>query len=120
MTGERRGALRDLVAKAKESGKLEDGKGPWNTPAFPVPKKVQGTYRLVQDLLPQNEATLKDGHPLPRIGEMLQRQGKKLHMDDSGLGGRVPPNAFKKGGSVYNLHEYPAGDSKMDGASDGT
>ena len=39
-------------------------------------KKTPGTFRLVQDLRPQNEATIKDGHPLPRIGEMVQRQGK--------------------------------------------
>ena len=76
MTGERRQALIDLVEKARQTGKLESGKGPWNTPAFPVPKKVQGSYRLVQDLRPQNEATIKDGHPLPRIGEIVQRQGK--------------------------------------------
>jgi hypothetical protein len=76
IAGERRDALLDLVEKAREMGKLEDGKGPWNTPAFPVPKKTPGTYRLVQDLRPQNAATVKDGHPLPRIGEIVQRQGK--------------------------------------------
>ena len=69
-------ALADLVAKCEEAGKLEDGQGPWNTPAFPVPKKVPGQYRLVQDLRPQNEATIKDGHPLPRIGDIVQKQGK--------------------------------------------
>ena len=76
LTGERRQALSELVERARETGKLEDGRGPWNTPAFPVPKKTPGTYRLVQDLRPQNEATLKDGHPLPRISEMLQRQAR--------------------------------------------
>ena len=44
LTGERRQALADLVEKAREGGKLEDGKGPWNKPAFPVPKKVAGTW----------------------------------------------------------------------------
>ena len=60
---------------AEDAGKLEDGKGPWNTPCFPVPKK-NGKFRLVQDLRPQNEATIKDGHPLPRIGTTVQKQGK--------------------------------------------
>ena len=73
---ERREVLRELVEKARAAGKLEDGQGPWNTPAFPVPKKETGKFRLVQDLRPQNAATIKDGHPLPRIGDMLQRQGK--------------------------------------------
>ena len=78
LSGERREALTDLVNKAREMGKIEDGKGPWNTPAFPVPKTVAHRWRLVQDFRPQNEATLKDGHPLPRIGDIIQRQGKNL------------------------------------------
>ena len=76
LTGERRDALDKLVGECISQGKLESGKGPWNTPAFPVPKKVPGTYRLVQDLRPQNAVTIKDGHPLPRIGDMVFRQGK--------------------------------------------
>lgn len=73
--GERRQALIDLVRKAREAKKLEPGVGAWNTPAFPVPKP-SGKYRLVQDLRPLNDATIKDGHPLPRIEEILIRQGQ--------------------------------------------
>ena len=76
LNGERREALDQLVGKCIDLHKLEPGKGAWNTPAFPVPKKTPGTYRLVQDLRPQNAATIKDGHPLPRINDMVQRQGK--------------------------------------------
>ena len=66
-----------LIADAELAGKLEDGNttSGWNTPCFPVPKK-NGKFRLVQDLRPQNEATIKDGHPLPRIGAIVQKQGK--------------------------------------------
>ena len=66
----------NLVDKALEAGKIEPGVSAWNTPSFPVPKKRPGEYRLVQDLRPQNAATVKDGHPLPRIGDILQRQGQ--------------------------------------------
>ena len=76
LSGERRDALDQLVATAIAKKKLEPGVGAWNTPAFPVPKKVLGSYRLVQDLRPQNAVTVKDGHPLPRIGDMVHRQGK--------------------------------------------
>ena len=31
---------------------------------------------MVQDLRSQNLETVKDGHPLPRIGDILHRQGK--------------------------------------------
>ena len=74
--GERREAHVHLIDEVLKAGKVEPGRGPWNTPSFPVPKKRPGEYRLVQDLRPQNEATIKDGHPLPLIGAILQRQGK--------------------------------------------
>jgi hypothetical protein len=76
MTGERRQAHAQLVDEAMKMGKIEPGSGPWNTPSFPVPKKAPGKYRLVQDLRPQNLATVKDGHPLPQIAHILQRQGQ--------------------------------------------
>jgi putative transposase len=76
LAGERREAHAKLIDDVVESGKVEPGRGPWNTPSFPVPKKRPGEYRLVQDLRPQNAATLKDGHPLPLIGAILERQGK--------------------------------------------
>ena len=76
--GEREKILADLVTAAQDAGKMEPGKGPWNTPCFPVPKKTPGSYRLFQDLRSQNAATIKDGHPLPLIGEIVQRQGKNL------------------------------------------
>ena len=44
LTRERRNALTELVDGARASGKLEDGRGPWNTPAFPVPKKRRLDY----------------------------------------------------------------------------
>ena len=39
LSGEREEALRNLVGKSMDLHKLEPGKGAWNTPAFPVPKK---------------------------------------------------------------------------------
>ena len=74
--GERREAHAKLLDEAVTAGKLEPGRGPWNTPSFPVPKKRPGEYRLVQDLRPQNAVTIKDGHPLPLIGLILVRQGR--------------------------------------------
>ena len=55
--------------------KIEPGQGPWCSPSFPVPKKKPGTYRLVVDYRKLNDATIVDSHPLPRIGDILQRQG---------------------------------------------
>ena len=39
-------------------------------------QKANGKYRLVQDFRPLNAVTEKDAHPLPRIIDILHRQGK--------------------------------------------
>ena len=56
--------------------KLQPSTGAWNLPTFPVAKKTPGIYRLVQDFRALNDATIKDGHPLPRIVDTLHLQGK--------------------------------------------
>ena len=76
MTGERRAAWVSLTDQLIKDGKIEPGNGPWCSPSFPVPKKKPGTYRLVVDFRRLNEATIEDSHPLPRIGDILQRQGQ--------------------------------------------
>ena len=74
-TGERRAAWTALTDEIEKAGLVEDWHGPWNTPSFPVPKKNPGEYRLVEDFRALNEATIDDAHPLPKIEEILQRQG---------------------------------------------
>ena len=76
MTGERRTAWIKLTDQLIEDGKLEPGSGPWLSPSFPVPKKKPGTWILVVVFRRLNEATVVDSHPLPRIGDILQRQGQ--------------------------------------------
>ena len=75
MIGERREALETLIDKFVAEGKLADGVSAWSSPAFPVPKKQPGTYRLVVDYRAVNDATITDAHPLPRIEDILQKQG---------------------------------------------
>ena len=76
ITGERRHAWIKLIHHLILEGKIEPGHGSWNSPSFPVPKKKPGEYRLVVDFRALNDATEVDAHPLPRIEEILQRQGK--------------------------------------------
>jgi hypothetical protein len=76
LKGEKQTAHKELVQAASDLHNLKDGKGHWNTPSFKVPKKRPYEWRLVQDYRPQNASTMKDGHPLPLISVMLQRQGK--------------------------------------------
>lgn len=76
MTGDRRAAWVSLTDQLIRDGKIEPGHGPWSSPSFPVPKKKPGQWWLVVDYRALNEATVTDAHPLPRIGDILQRQGK--------------------------------------------
>ena len=76
MVGERRAAWVKLTDQLIQDGKIEPGQSPWCSPSFPVPKKKPGEYRLVVDFRRLNDATIVDSHPLPRIGDILQRQGK--------------------------------------------
>jgi hypothetical protein len=75
LVGERREALAKLVEEFERDGKLEPGKSAWCSPAFPVPKKTPGQYRMVVDYRAVNDATITDAHPLPRIEDILIRQG---------------------------------------------
>ena len=65
--GERREALVKIVDQLIEEGKLEPGRSSWSSPAFPIPKKKPGEYRLVVDYDAVNEATVTDAHPLPAL-----------------------------------------------------
>ena len=76
LSGERREAMIALVEEWMRDGKVEDGQGPWSSPAFVVAKKG-GKWRGVVDFRALNEATVADSHPLPRIEDILVRQGRK-------------------------------------------
>jgi Reverse transcriptase (RNA-dependent DNA polymerase). len=66
----------DWIAKKKMN---KGGPSPWLSNAFPVPKKVAGEWRGVIDYREVNEQIQMDAYPLPRIGDILERQGRR-HM----------------------------------------
>jgi hypothetical protein len=76
LAGDRREALIKLIRDLEKEGKIEEGCSDWSSPAFPVPKKDPGKWRLVIDYRKLNDATVVDGHPILRIEEILERQGK--------------------------------------------
>ena len=76
LVGERRDALAKMVDQLVADEKLEPGKSAWCRPAFPVPQKTPGTYRMVVDYRAVNDATITDAQPLARIEDIIQRQGK--------------------------------------------
>ena len=68
-------AYTKLLRECVDTKKIVPSMRSWNLPTFVVPKP-NGKFRLVQDFRPLNIATVKDGHPLPRILDILQRQGR--------------------------------------------
>ena len=77
---DREKALDELLEEFKRLGWIEpaDAGAEWASPAFPVPKKFQGDFRLVVDYRELNEATIRDVFPLPLIDSLLERQGNGL------------------------------------------
>ena len=62
-----------------ERGWLEPCTSEWASPAFVVPKKVAGEWRLVVHYRGLNEQTEFTSYTLPLIEDMLQRQhGRRL------------------------------------------
>ena len=74
--GPRREAWVELIDRFVKNGWLEEGVSSWGSPSFPVPKKKPGTFKLLVNYRALNAVTIPDAHPLPRIEDILQRQGK--------------------------------------------
>ena len=70
-------AMKKLLAEFIERGWIEPSDSEWASPAFIVPKKEKGEWRLVVDYRGLNEQTEHDSYSLPLIDSILQKQQKK-------------------------------------------
>ena len=77
LRGERAEAMKKLLIEFIERGWIEPSDGEWASPAFIVPKKDKGEWRLVVDYRGLNEQTKHDSYSLPLIDSILQKQQKK-------------------------------------------
>ena len=77
LAGDRLEAMKEISDFWIEKKLAEDGPSPWSSPAFPVAKKG-GKWRGVIDFRWLNENTLADGYPLPRIEDIIVRQGRNM------------------------------------------
>ena len=66
-----------LLAEFIERGWIEPSDSECASPAFIVPKKEKGEWRLVVDCRGLNEQTEHDSYSLPLIDSILQKQQKK-------------------------------------------
>ena len=77
LQGERAEAMKKLLMEFIERGWIEPSDSEWASPAFIVPKKEKGEWRLVVDYRGSNEQTDHDSYSLPLIDSILQKQQKK-------------------------------------------
>ena len=77
LQGDRAEAMKKLLAEFIERGWIEPSYSEWASPAFIVPKKEKGEWRLVVDYRGLNEQTEHDSYSLPLINTILQKQQKK-------------------------------------------
>ena len=77
LQGDRAEAMKKLLAEFIERGWIEPSDSEWASPAFIVPKKEKGKWRLVVDYRGLNEQTEHDWYSLPLIDTILQKQQKK-------------------------------------------
>ena len=69
--------MKKLFAQFIERGLIEPSDREWASPAFIVPKKEKGEWRLVVDYRDLNEQTEHDSYSLPLIDTIFQKQQKK-------------------------------------------
>ena len=77
LQGDRAEAMKKLLAEFIERGWIEPSDSERASPAFIVPKKKKGEWRLVVDYGTLNEQTEHDSYSLPLIDTILQKQQKK-------------------------------------------
>ena len=73
LQGDRAEAMKKLLAEFIERGWIEPSDSEWASPAFIVPKKEKGEWRLVVDYRGLNEQTEQDSYSLPLIDSILQK-----------------------------------------------
>ena len=76
MNGERRDATEKITDDWLKADKIERCDGPWSASCFPVMRPGKPP-RGVIDFRPMNEQCQEDSYPLPRIDDILVKQGQK-------------------------------------------
>ena len=77
MVGERADALKVIIEEYVQRGWLEPSFSEWGAPAFVVPKKIAGEWRLVVDYRALYSVTQHDSYELPLINGIIQKQCKR-------------------------------------------
>ena len=77
LQGERAEAMKKLLAELMEGCWIKPSDREWASPAFIVPKKEKGEWRLLVGYRGLNEQTEHDSYSLPLMDTILQKEQKK-------------------------------------------
>ena len=69
--------MKKFLMEFLERGWIQPSDNEWASPAFIVPKKEKGEWRLVVDYRGLNKQTVHDSYSLPPIDSILRKQQKK-------------------------------------------
>ena len=97
LQGDRAEAMKKLLAEFIERGWIEPSDSEWASPAFIVPKKEKGEWRLVVDYRGLNEQTEHDSYSVPLIDSILHKKKEKADLHGVGPETRLPPDAATPG-----------------------
>ena len=66
--------IREELEKMKDMGVIEESFSPWASPIVLIPKP-DGSVRFCIDYRKVNDLTIPDGHPMPRIDDLVDKIG---------------------------------------------
>jgi len=73
MTLKEEEVLNQWLDEQLKAGLIVESKSRYTAPCFYIPKKKDGSLRLVQDYRKLNQVMIKDKTPLPLIGEVIDK-----------------------------------------------
>ena len=97
LQGDQAEAMKKLLAEFIERGWIKPSDSEWASPAFFVPKKEKGEWRLVVDYRGLNEQTEHDSYSLPLIDTILQKATEKADIHGVRPETRLSPDAATPG-----------------------
>ena len=97
LQGDRAEAMKKLLAEFIERGWIGPSDSEWVSPAFILPNKEKGKWRLVVEYRGLNEQTEHDSYSLPLIDTILQKTTKKADLHGVRPETRLSPDAATPG-----------------------
>ena len=120
LQGEQVEAMKKLLKEFIERGWIEPSDSEWASPAFIVPIKEKGEWRLVVDYRGLNKLTEHDSYSLPLIDTPHAKTGPKAHLHGVRPQTWLSPDAAAWGLQGVYGDEYATQPHAMESGADGS